>query len=291
MKHFSRWAAIVLFISSTGSAPALAKSGPSSVDDPRRVVMLERGSNFRDLGGYPAAGHRKVRWGLIFRSGAMPVLTETDYTHLARLGIQSIIDFRSIEERQIAPTSLDDRTGALYITNDYSLSAIDANMTRDAQGRFPPNLYQNFPTVFAPQYRALFSRLLAYQGPVLFNCSAGQDRTGTAAALILSALGVPREVIIADYHLSTRLRRPVNELPPINAADYPGNPIVGYYAELRRKGDAMIAEPLYGSDGSAYLEGFFQTIEQRWGSVDVYLQREIGLKTADIARLRRLYLQ
>lgn len=71
-----------------------------------RELPLERGSNFRDLGGYRGADGRAVKWGRIFRSGAMPLLTDNDYALLGGLKIGSIVELRSVDERMIAPTQL-----------------------------------------------------------------------------------------------------------------------------------------------------------------------------------------
>lgn len=98
-----------------------------------RELPLERGSNFRDLGGYRGAGGRLVKWGRIFRSGAMPLLTENDYALLSELQIGSIVELRSVDERMIAPTQLDDRTGALFLSNDYLLKTMMANMMADRE--------------------------------------------------------------------------------------------------------------------------------------------------------------
>src|SRR3546814_12094115 len=77
-------------------------------------------------------------------------------------------------------------------------------------------VYRDFPQQLVPQLRVLFDTLLAKEGPVVYNCSAGQDRTGFATAMIMSALGVPREVIYKDYLLSTGYRKPLYELPKID---------------------------------------------------------------------------
>ncbi len=256
-----------------------------------RLLPLEQGSNFRDLGGYTGAGGKTVKWGKMFRSGAMPMLTEADYTQLATLHLGSMIDMRSIDEREIAPTQLDDRTGALYITNDYSAKSMFASMPRSTDGKFSSDLYANFATMYATQYRAIFSRLLADDGAVVYNCSAGQDRTGTATALILSALGVSRDVIMADYQLSTKYRRPQFEMPKLNPADYPGNVMVQFMAQYANRPGADKPNPLYGPDGVAFLTPFLDGIVTKYGSVDAYLDKEIGLTPAKRAKLRALYLE
>jgi protein-tyrosine phosphatase len=268
-----------------------AKGGSKVTRVAEREVPLQQGSNFRDLGGYAAADSKTIKWGKIFRSGAMPLLTEADYAELASLKLGSIIDMRSLDEREIAPTQLDDRAGALYITNDYTAKAMFAANPPPVNGKYSSNLYENFPTMFVPQYRAIFNRLLADDGAVVYNCSAGQDRTGTATALVLTALGVSRDVIMKDYHLSTALRRPQFELPPIKAEDYPGNGIAQYYAAFQKRPQGTRPDPLFGPDGVAYLTRFFEVIESKYGSVDAYLEKEIGLTQVKRARLLALYLE
>lgn len=251
-----------------------------------RELPLAKGSNFRDLGGYKGAGGKTVRWGKVFRSGALPLLTEDDYALLGGLQIGTIVDLRSLEEREVAGTLLDDRTGALFVSNDYSLKPLMANMG-SMKGEY---VYSGMEKLLAPQYRSLFRRLLADDGAVMYHCSAGQDRTGIASALILSALGVDRETILADYHLSTQLRRPQNEMPPLDPADYPTNPIVQYYAAAAKKPGGVKAEPLYSASGKSHLAQFFEMLDRDYGGVEGYLAT-IGVSKIDIARLQALYLE
>ena len=252
-----------------------------------RELPLEQGSNFRDVGGYATADGKRVRWGKVFRSGAMPLLTEGDMGLLESLGIGTVVDLRSMDERQIAPGMLDDRTGALFVSNDYSLRTLMASMMA-GDGE---NMYRGLPEALAPQYRAIFRRLLADDGAVVYHCSAGQDRTGVATALLLSTLGVPRETILTDYHLSTALRRPQFEMPPLDPADWPGNPIVPFYVAAQKAGSAARAEPLYTLSGQSHLVQFFAQIDAQYGSVDGYLKAVLGLKEEDLARLKALYLE
>lgn len=254
-----------------------------------RELPLEKGSNFRDLGGYAVAGGKTIKWGKIFRSGAMPMLTEADYKQLETLKIGSIIDLRSVEEREVAPTQLDDRTGALFLSNDYSLKPLMANFAKQAASSKP--MYAGMEEMLKPQFKLVFNRLLADQGATLYNCSAGQDRTGITTALVLTALGVSRETILKDYHLSTALRRPSNEMPALDPADYPGNPIVGYYAAAAKKPGGAKAEPLYAKDGTSLLGQFFAYLDQAHGGVDAYLAKELGIGPLEKARLRRSYTE
>src|SRR3990170_8050887 len=188
----------------------LPPAGGAGVRAAGRPLPLEGGSNFRDVGGYPAANVKHVRWGKIYRTGAMPKLTDSDYDYLAGLGIEVVCDLRSTEERQLSPTDAQAMGDARYVAVDYPASDIFRNLIPSSaaanslsQSGRVTSLYREWPVSLAPQYKALFDGLLAGEAPLAFHCSAGQGRTGVATALVLTALGVPRDVIYADYHLST----------------------------------------------------------------------------------------
>lgn len=251
-----------------------------------RLVPLEQGSNFRDVGGYVGAGGKRVRWGLIYRSAGQPLLTPADVAQIHALGVAQLVDLRSNEERVIAPTAI---TGVPYAAVGYSMSDIVGKYA--GQMHNGPDVYRNFPVLLAPQLRILFAALLHRQTPVVYNCSAGQDRTGFATAMVLSALGVPGDVIVGDYELSTRYRRPEYEMPKLDAAAHPNDPIVQYFAHYQQNPNWRTPTPLVDADGQPFLRGAFDEIEAKWGSVDGYLQAEIGVSPADIATLRRLYLE
>lgn len=250
-----------------------------------RVLPLEQGSNFRDIGGYSTQDGRTVRWGLAYRSGAMPLLTEADYALLDQLDIGAVVDFRSLEEREVAADQIDDRTGALFLSNDYSIAPLMAGYS-SGNGE---NVYAGMELLLVPQLRALFDRLLAQDGTVVYHCSAGQDRTGMATALIYDVLGVDREAILADYHLSTALRRPAFEMPDLDPADHPDNVIVQYYMAARARGQTT-AEPLYTPSGQSHLAQFFAHLDATYGGTAGYLQQHLGLTAGEIEQLRTVML-
>ena len=250
-----------------------------------RVLPLQQGSNFRDIGGYVTKDGRTVKWDKAFRSGAMPLLTDADYALLDQVHLGAIVDLRSLEEREVAPDMLDDRTGALFLANDYSIKPLFKDMAKSGG----ENMYKGMELMLVPQFRALFNRLLANEGAVVYHCSAGQDRTGIATALIYDVLGVDRETILKDYHRSTELRRPQWEMPKVDPADYPNNPILKYYAG-RADGQPAKAEPLYTKSGASHLAQFFTYLDQQYGGSEGYLKQKVGLTDADIAKLRQTML-
>jgi protein-tyrosine phosphatase len=253
-----------------------------------RVLPLAQGSNFRDIGGYRAAGGKHVRWGKIFRSGATPMLTDQDVAEVKSLGVRDLIDLRSDEERVIAPTRLD---GIRYSTVGYSMQTMNGGRSMETIGSDIGQFYGQMPSTLAPQFKLIFDTLLDARGPVAYNCSAGQDRTGVATALVLSALGVPRDVILADYHLSTTYRRPEYEMPKIDPAMAASNPVARFFAAVQDNPRGRVPQPLFSREQRPLLIYALDAIDQRWGSVDAYLQKELGVGPAELAKLRALYLE
>jgi protein-tyrosine phosphatase len=253
-----------------------------------RLLPLQQGSNFRDIGGYPAADGKHVRWGVIYRSGASPMLTDADVQQVHGLGLTQLVDLRSSEERALAPTRIDN---VPYSAVGYSMAAVYSGEGKATKLSNGGAIYRNFPTLLAPQLRVLFADLLRNSGPIAYNCSAGQDRTGFVTAIVLSALGTRREVIYQDYHLSTRFRQPANEMPKINLAAHADDPTLVMFAKFQNDPRARVAQPLKEADGTPFLAAAFDEIDKRWGSVDAYLDKEIGIDASEIEQLRALYLQ
>jgi protein-tyrosine phosphatase len=136
------------------------------------------------------------------------------------------------------------------------------------------------------QYRQIFEALLAGEVPLTYNCSAGQDRTGIATALILSALGVPRHVIYQDYHLSTEYRRPELERGKVDYAQYPNNAMARMLAQSGTR-----PKPLYTPNGESYLAVTFAELDKTYGTVEAYLDKELGVDAGELAKLKAMYLE
>ena len=249
-----------------------------SLDGPRRRPAIEGESNFRDLGGYRASDGRRVRWGAIYRSGGLSRLTDAGVEDMARLGLKTVCDFRSQEERRVHPSRLP-------ASNPPEVDALAIRPKEGAQmrdlvlsGKATPDdvagayraIYRAYVLDHAAQYAAMFRHLGdAASFPLMFHCAAGKDRTGVAAALILTALGVPRETILADYLLTNK-----------------------HFTYRPRREDAggvlnQVPEDLRATFVAArqdYLEAAFAAVEEVHGSLDEYLRDAIGL--SDDARQR-----
>lgn len=247
-----------------------------------RVLPLEGGRNFRDLGGYPTVDGKHVKWGKVFRSGDMAGLTPADYRYLSGLGIRVVCDLRTTRERSAGPNRWAEAAKIAYWTRDYDMSGGDLRRLL-ALGGTPEQMratmiasYRQLPTEQAPAYREIFQRLAAGEIPLAFNCSAGKDRAGTAAALILSALGVPDETVFADYALSDRV---LNSQRP--RAGHNALRAFGPLAQLSP--DTL--RPLLASDPD-YIRAAFAAIREKHGSVHQYLRDELGITNAQLATIR-----
>ena len=177
-------------------------------DHPDRRLPLQGASNFRDLGGYPGAGGRPLRWRRLFRSDHLAQLSEADRATLAALGLSRSLDFRGVDERAATPYELPGVTQhALSIEPTVVQrlkDLVEAGESLDAAlaQRLMQELYRALVNDQAHRFAELFEHLLQADAPLVFHCTAGKDRTGLATALVLSALGGPRETIMSDYLLS-----------------------------------------------------------------------------------------
>lgn len=260
------------------------KSGKTTIVAERRLP-LEQASNFRDIGGYVTKDGKSVRWGKAFRSGAMPLLTEADYTQIGGLGLDAVIDLRSLEERELTADTIDDRTGALFIANDYSMRTLFAGFQQNGG----ENMYKGMEVLLVPQLRSLYRRIMAQEGAVLYHCSAGQDRTGIATALLYDFLGVDRDTIIKDYHLSTEWRDPRWEMPKFDPKEFADNPIVKMYASMPADQRGK-ANPLYTPSGQSHLVQFFAHLDATYGGSEGYMRQKLGFTDEQLAKLRAAML-
>lgn len=272
------------------AAPALAHGGMAPVRAPvaapgdhPRLLPLQGGRNFRDLGGYRTVDGRTVKWGLLFRSGSMHGLTDADYRYLENQGIAVVCDLRDQRERAAEPVNWPAAKAPRVLSDDYTLDMAfmpegDPRTWTPAQTRAAmASSYPRMLASFNGQFRRMFGELLAGHAPLAFNCSAGKDRTGIAAALLLTALGVPRATVIEDYLATNRYLDPKGlMLKSATAGMFKGVP-------------PQAAKAMLSADRS-YIEAALRVVDSHKGGANGYLRDELGLSTADLARLRDLYL-
>jgi protein-tyrosine phosphatase len=271
-------------------APAVATQQARTVDS--RFVPLEGGRNFRDLGGYRTADGHMVKRGLMYRSGSLGSLTANGQADVAKLRVASIIDLRTTEERSHDTNDLKAAFGQAYWTRDYGMSLGDmanagqramfsdpAKLTADNLRTMMAGAYRTMPREQAPSYREMFARLVAGKEPLVVNCTAGKDRTGIASALVLTALGVPYETVRQDFLLS-------NGAPGMDTLQ---SALAGSRASPLAKLPPEVVAPLIGVEG-VYLDNAFDQIRKDYGSVEGFLDTELGVGAREIAVLKQRML-
>ncbi|MBO9723133.1 MAG: tyrosine-protein phosphatase [Novosphingobium sp.] len=269
------------------SAAQVAAPAPSRQAAHQRLLPLEGGRNFRDLGGYRTADGRTVKWGKLFRSGSMVDLTAQDLGILNKLGIRTICDYRDRNERKAEPMPWASGTGPTIFADDYDNMAIGlvpgdmGKITPEAASAMMAKSYPMMLRTFAPQFKRMFGELLAGHAPLAFNCSAGKDRTGVSSALLLTALGVPRETVIQDYLLTNRYLPQALAKAKTGPSDATGKAFLSLPPAV---------QAAFMKADRAYIEAAFKALDAHPGGAMGYLRDEMGLGKPQIAKLRTLYL-
>jgi len=251
-------------------------------DSATREIKLQGAVNFRDIGGYHTKNGKTVKMGLLYRSAALNTLTDADLTKLAALHIKYDFDFRGPYEVKTAPDKIPTGTSRISLPAG-SENIGDSNYMKN-MGKYlkSDSFMMSFYTVLTPfkdRYTPLFDSLLSNKtiSPMLFHCTAGKDRTGIAAALILYALGVDEQTIFEDYEATNYYRRNENAKTITQMTKYYGL-------------DEKIASNLMGAK-KEYIAATFATIRSNFGTIESYLEKELGLNAAKINKLRKIYLE
>lgn len=170
--------------------------------EPRRNLAIPGTHNFRDLGGYGTSSGGRIRWRTLFRADSLHRLTPAGRSLL--LGdyrLRTVIDLRSREEARVEPNALADAPGVNYIHLPYPGASGGAGRPRDLEG-----LYRGFLDHGRRWIAAVVTALATPHAlPAVVHCTAGKDRTGVVAAVLLSVLGVSDDEIVQDYALSSIL--------------------------------------------------------------------------------------
>lgn len=245
-------------------------------DSLQRKVNLQGTVNFRDLGGYSTKDGQKVKWGQVYRSSDISRLTDQDLQKLQALKIALVCDLRGPSEIKTSPDRIP--AGATYLnlpagSETLPSSSSYATMNTDS---LIMSIYSTTSFLKA-KYKPMFEQLLALPADksMVFHCTAGKDRTGIGAALFLAALGVDRSTIIADYE----------------ATNY-------YWKSTQEKMTAMMvksgmseskAKALLGAK-RIYIETFLNTIDRKFGSMELFFDSEMGINANQLAKLKSRYL-
>ncbi len=271
-----------------------------TLDTSERHVRLTGGHNFRDLGGYRSADGRTVRWGRLFRSGKLSGLTASDVVRLADHGIRVVCDLRTPVERRREPSV--PGVAPLHLGWDYDVGHGRLRELAGQPGVTPEQVhdaladaYAAMPWQFARPYADAIRRLVDGQLPLVFHCTAGKDRTGVLAALILRALDVPEADVVEDYLLTDRcldVAALVASSPARDVQKGAGESSDGGaagYGFLRQLDDRARAPLL--SCHRDFLGRAMDAVRHRHGSVAGYLDEVLGIRADELTRLREHLLE
>jgi protein-tyrosine phosphatase len=250
-------------------------------DSTMRHVVLHGAVNFRDLGGYATRDGHHVKWHMIYRSADISQLTQADLDTLKARRIVYDVDLRGVQESAKAPDKMNPGTDYILCPagSDSMNSAMFRDLSKVSDGDSLMNIFYSTTAYLTPRYKPFFGKLLIVPGDdaLLFHCTAGKDRTGIAAALLLYALGVPYQTIREDYEATNYYRSSNNEqmIKGVRASMHVSEPV---------------ARAMMGAKGS-YLDTTFEAIRIQYGSVDRYLAEQLGLDQGKIVMLKAKYLE
>ena len=247
--------------------------------------------NFRDLGGYPTEDGSRVKWGVLYRSGTLHGASDADLEYLQQLGLHALVDFRSSAEKEAEPDHLPEQHD-FSVVEIPTLDGGENSVAREIMARvengdfsdFDPQEFmleanRHFASNFTPQYREFLQVVTAAEGrPVLWHCSAGKDRAGFAAAILLRILGVPQDVVVRDYALSKQYSLAARRNQLLLLRLFKGKEAADKLTVI------MGVEP-------EWLEAGFAEIDIQYGSFENYVREGLGLSNEDVAGLRSALLE
>lgn len=242
------------------------------MSDPQLSVIAA--PNFRDLAEFVGAS-LPLRRGVLFRSDHLGALDAHDARQIQALGVRRVLDFRGERERMQAVCALPDvQVHSLAIEPTIvqvmaDLMAAGHELTGEDVVVHMQDTYRGFVRHHAPQFTQFFQLLLESDEPTIFHCTAGKDRTGFAAALVLHVLGASHEDILRDYLLTNQRLK----LPP----------------GTRWGLSPEVAQVLW-SVRPEFLQAAFDAVVEDHGSLDAYLRNALGIGERERAQLRKAYL-
>ena len=242
---------------------------------------MQGASNFRDVGGYLTTEGQRVRRGHLFRSDHLAALTSDDLAQVRHLGIGHSLDFRGTAESAATPYEI---AGVQRLSLAIEPTVMARMQALATQGVVPTTeetvdmmreTYRDFVNHNASTFGRFLKHVLAHPTPQVFHCTAGKDRTGFVVAMLLAALGVPREAIVDDYLESAR------RCPPATLADM----LIALSGETpsARMREAIETIADVRAD---WLDTALRTAERGHGSLDGYLETALGVDAGLRDRIR-----
>ncbi|MCF8569070.1 tyrosine-protein phosphatase [Gordonia sp. HY002] len=253
--------------------------------------------NLRDLGDWPTADGRRVKAGRVYRTADFSALTDSDARRFESLGVRTVYDLRSASERAATPDPefdgvvnlpldvLADSSTAIpanlrhFLDNPAMAAKVNAELSGGQAVAAITGTYRSIVDLPSAHtaYRRFFQGLAGQDAaPVAFHCTTGKDRTGWAAAVLLTILGVSREDVFTDYLLTNE--RLVPALKPV------------FDAFAAAGGDPDLLLPILGVR-EEYLVAAFDEVDTRFGSLERYFADGLGLDESVTDTLRATFLE
>lgn len=279
---------------SLSSLPAAKRPIPAQLPVEQRQALrklpFEHAHNFRDLGGYINNDGRSVKWGLIYRSDELSDLSSEDEYYLDQLGLTRIVDFRSIKEREAKPDRISPASSIAMQHRPINISATDIDLMKAniLSGELDQEQLSNllvsanreFIEHYTPTYKAWMQSILESNAlPMVFHCTAGKDRTGLAAALLLLALDIPKATVMTDYLATNQY-----------TAEQINKTITLIKWGSLFQTDAEALRPILSVE-ARFINEAFRVIEEHYGSIEGYLEKGLGLTAEKRAHLKALLLE
>lgn len=247
-----------------------------------RNVNIPGIQNFRDLGGYKSGEEGKLtRWGMLYRSAYIDGLKASAIKEITNIGIKTLIDFRTDDERSDIGDSL---AGAKVVHLPINVDMLNP-LLRNIQsgtvsskevGKMVQQFNRELIANHHDKYRQLFDLLLDKDNyPAIIYCTSGKGRTGVVASLILAALGIDDNTVMQDYRLSN---------------DYYNIPKASYYAYKLPLHAQEAVTSLYTAK-EEYLNAARAEIKEISGDTPTFLEEQIGLSNEEIKKLRSILLE
>jgi len=254
---------------------------------------MEAIHNFRDFGGYQTKNGAQIKKGLLYRSGSLDKATNADLDELATLGLKTICDLRSEQERLKEPDRIPDISPITFfnismrpIVDYHSRSLKRLGSLMFGAERKTDYIaesykaYRDYATGYLPQLKALFKRISNPENlPVLIHCSAGKDRTGVVSSLIQQMLGVPLDVAMDDYLITNQHMDEynVNVMRQLSKLAYFGVPWKMYLPLFEARRD--------------YLNAAFSQVKEEFGALDNWMRNGLKFFEKDHAQLAEVLLK
>jgi protein-tyrosine phosphatase len=244
-----------------------------------RLVQFEGAHNVRDLGGYPTVDGGTTRWGVLYRAGLLSEMTAADLDAFDALCVRTVFDLRRDDERAVAPDPMPNVHVCLMSHVLANTAMPDrSSLVDDADGReFMRRLYSGLLAHCGPEIGRLIRGLVEPGAlPALFHCTAGKDRTGIVAALILLAVGVDRETVLDDFELTNSyITRDTHAAMYQRMLDHGMSP--------------EAAAGMFAAD-RASMAATLDELDTTYAGAETYLSTSAGLTSDDLDRLRAALL-